>query len=163
MSYAFNADEIFKIGLEIEKNGRAFYEAVAARHAGTTAGKVFSELAAWETKHVELFEEMRKALPEEARKGDVFDPGSEMAAYIKDAADNHVFVRKTDITALAGSVATPAEAFDLALTFEKDSIVFYTAMKKLVADHLGRDKVDFLIEEEVRHVAILHREKAKLS
>lgn len=162
MSYSFNADEIFGIGIEIEKNGKAFYDAVALRLAGTDAGRVFAELSSWETKHVELFDGMRKALPEDARRGDVFDPASEMAAYVKDAADNHVFIKNKDIASLAASAADAAEAFDIALTFEKDSVVFYTAMKKLVPEHLGRDKVDFLIEEEVRHVAILNREKAKL-
>lgn len=162
MNFSLNADEIFKIGVEIEKNGRAFYDAAASAVDHPGAAKLFSELSAWEIKHVELFESLRKNLPVEARSGDDFDPASDTGNYVKDAADNHIFLKNADPAALARSCKNAVEALDLALTFEKDSVVFYTAMKKLIPAHMGQASIDSIIEEEIRHVAILNGEKAKI-
>lgn len=162
MQFSMNADELFRIGLEIEKNGRAFYLAAAKAVAEPHAATLFGELAEWEVKHLELFDSLRKALPLEARSGDLFDPAGDTASYIKDAADNHVFIRTADPEKLGAACKTASEALNLALTFEKDSVVFYTAMKKLVAPHLGAEKIDSIIEEEIRHVAILNGELNKL-
>lgn len=162
MNFALNADELFKIGVEIEKNGRLFYDAAAKAVADPHAAKLFAELSSWEVKHVELFESLRKELPVEARAGDSFDPASDTGTYIKEAADNHIFVRSKDPAALGAACKTATEALDIALTFEKDSVVFYTAMKKLIPAHLGQASIDAIIEEEIRHVAILNGEKAKI-
>jgi len=162
MDYHLNADELFKVGVEIEKNGMAFYEAAAASVREPRVSALFRELAVWEVKHMELFENLRLSLPAEARRGDFFDPFSEEGAYIKDAADNHIFVKNADPAALAARCGSAIEALDFALTFEKDSVVFYTAMKKLIPPHLGQEKVDAIIEEEIRHVAILNGQKAAL-
>ena len=38
---------------------------------------------------------------------------------------------------------------------EKDSIVFYLGVRDAMPEELGRDKVQMIIREEMRHVAIL--------
>lgn len=161
MLYAMNADEVFRIGVEIETNGKKFYETVASMMKDPVVAGIFGELAKWENHHIEIFENLRLRLPAEARLGDLFDPDGEEGGYIKDAADNHIFVKNSDIAALAAKADTPDKAFEIALTFEKDSVIFYTAMKKLIPPHLGQDKVDLLIEEEVKHVAILNKYREK--
>jgi rubrerythrin len=45
MSFNFNADEIFQIGVRIETNGQNFYEMVAKNTSGPSAQKLFSDLA----------------------------------------------------------------------------------------------------------------------
>ena len=59
----FNAREIFDIGVQIEANGKAFYEAAAKKTAETATREFFLELAAWEGTHIKLFGELRDALP----------------------------------------------------------------------------------------------------
>jgi rubrerythrin len=73
-----------------------------------------------------------------------------------------VFIRNTDITGLVAGCKNPAEILDLAITFEKDSVVFYTTMKKVVAPNLGQDKVDRLIDEELKHISMLTQRQARL-
>ena len=162
MSYYFNADEVFRIGVEIEENGKVFYEAGAAQASEPAVRELCRKLAAWETKHVELFEELRRKLPPAAREGSAFDPDSEEGAYIKATADTHVFLRNKDVGALVRACGDGAALLDLAIAFEKDSVVFYSAMKPLVAKHLGQGGIDALIEEELRHIGILTIEKEKL-
>jgi rubrerythrin len=163
MSYYFNADEIFQIGVQIERNGKAFYEAAAERAAEPAVQSLCRELATWESKHVELFETLRGNLPPEAREGSAFDPNSEEGSYLKATADSHVFLKNRDPAALASDRASAVDLLDIAITFEKDSVVFYSAMKNAVARHLGSEKIDALIEEELRHIAILSRERAQLT
>lgn len=163
MSYYLNADEIFQVGIEIEANGKAFYEAAAAAAPEPGVRALCRELAAWETKHIELFEALRRALPASAREGQVFDPDSEEHAYVKAAADDHVFVKNKDVGALVAKCRDGRELLDVAIGFEKDSVVFYAAMKNLVPPELAAQSIDALVEEELKHVAILTRERNNVS
>lgn len=162
MSYEWNADELFQVGVEVEKNGREFYLAAEQKAPTPEFAKLCRELAHWEEAHIALFESLRAALPPEAFEGGAFDPDSETGAYVRATADGHVFRRGADVAAHVDRCKTPADFLDVALSFEKDSVVFYSAMKQVVAASQGRAKVDALIEEELRHIAILTREKAKL-
>ena len=162
MSFNFNADEIFQMGIEIEANGQKFYETVAKNTSEPSAQKVFFDLARWESEHIELFRKLRQGLPDSAKQEDLFDPNQELHLYLKATADSHVFVRNKDIPALATMCKTPIEALDLAVAFEKDSVVFYTTMKKLVPEHLGKNQIDSLIDEEITHIFVLTQEKKEL-
>jgi rubrerythrin len=159
----FNAREIFDIGVQIEANGKAFYEAAAKKTAETATREFFLELAAWEAQHIKLFGELRDALPKGAGNVPVFDPNDEAALYLQATADSHVFVRNKDMVALVAGCKGPLDIIDIAMTFEKDSVVFYTTMKKVVAKNLGQDKVDRLIDEEIKHIGLLSQRRAKLA
>ncbi|MCX7031495.1 MAG: ferritin family protein [Spirochaetes bacterium] len=159
----FNAREIFDIGVQIEVNGKAFYEAAAKKTAETALREFFLELAAWENTHIKLFGELRDALPKGAGSLPVFDPNDEAALYLQATADSHVFVRNKDMVALVAGCKGPLDILDVAMTFEKDSVVYYTTMKKVVAKNLGQDKVDRLIDEEIKHISLLSQRRAKLA
>jgi rubrerythrin len=159
----FNAREIFDIGVQIEVNGKAFYEAAAKKVAETAMKDFFLELAAWENTHIKLFGELRDALPKGAGNVPVFDPNDEAAMYLQATADSHVFVKNKDMVGLVAGCKGPMEILDLAMTFEKDSVVYYTTMKKVVAPNLGQDKVDRLIDEEIKHISMLSQRKAKIA
>jgi rubrerythrin len=159
MSQLLNADEVFSIGVEIEKNGIAFYSAAAQKASQPAARKLFEELAKWEQRHVEIFENLRKGL--KVDKGDdVYDPENELGLYLKGAADNHVFVSGMTGAAAAAKCKTPREVLDTALQFEKDSVVYYTAMARMFHGSKGGKGIDKLIDEELKHISML-TQKAK--
>jgi rubrerythrin len=159
----FNAREIFDIGVQIEMNGKAFYEAAAKKVAETAMKEFFLELAAWENTHIKLFGELRDSLPKAAGNVPLFDPNDEAAMYLQATADSHVFVKNKDMVGLVAGCKGPLEILDVAMTFEKDSVVFYTTMKKVVAPNLGQEKVDRLIDEEIKHIGMLSLRRAKLA
>ncbi|MCJ7785749.1 MAG: ferritin family protein [Desulfobacterales bacterium] len=161
MSFDFNADEIFQIGVQIETNGQKFYEMVSRNSADPSVQKFFLDLSRVESKHIALFQKLRQRLPDSAKRGDLFDPNQEVHLYVKATADSHVFLKNKDIPELASKCKTPLEALDLAIAFEKDSVVFYTTMKKMVPESLGKAEVDALIDEEISHIFILMQEKKK--
>jgi rubrerythrin len=159
MSFDFNADEVFQIGVQIETNGQRFYETVAKNTSDPSVQKLFLDLSKWESQHIELFKKLKRRLPDSAKREDIFDPNQELYLYLKATTDSHVFIRNKDIPKLASTCKTPMEALDFAVTFEKDSVVFYTTMKKLVPEHLGKKEIDTLIDEEISHIFILTQKK----
>ncbi len=47
------------------------------------------------------------------------------------------------------------DMLELALGFEKDSVVFYVGLKELVPPGLGREQVEEIIKEEMSHLGII--------
>jgi rubrerythrin len=162
MEQILTADEVFGIGIEIEKNGKAFYAAAAQKAAGAPIKRLLDELAAWESKHVEIFSGLRAALPPQAKNENLYDPNDEIALYLKASADTHVFIRNSNMEALAALCKTPADILNLALSFEKDSVVFYSSVREAVAEGAGKSEVEQLIHEELMHVGFLTRELQKV-
>ncbi len=62
MVYDFNADEIFEMAEQIEKNGASFYRKSAEAIADTGAKKLLLDLAAMEDEHEKTFADLRKGL-----------------------------------------------------------------------------------------------------
>jgi rubrerythrin len=162
MDQIFTADEVFGVGVEIEKNGKAFYQAAAANAAGSSIKKLLTELMEWENRHIALFGELKKNLPEAARNQNLYDPGDEIGMYLKATADQHVFVKNSDMKALAAKCKTPQDILSMALTFEKDSVVFYASVREAVGEDTGKADVEKLIHEELTHIGFITRELQKI-
>lgn len=162
MSTTYNAFEIFEIGVQIEKNGKAFYEQAAGRTDVPNQKKLFSELSEWEAGHVDLFERLKDELPSAAGGADLYDPDGDMQRYLKAAADSHVFLRSLKVGELVDGCKDAREVLLLALQFEKDSVVLYSTMKEVVPPSLGRDRIETLIKEELSHIAFIQNRLASL-
>ena len=119
------------------------------------------ELSEWEDSHIGIFESMRAELPDRIRYESLFDPDDEYRDYLQAAADSHVFIKNHDVSELVARCGSPFKALDLALEFEKDSVVYYTTIKKAVSAHLGAEKIDALIEEELKHISLLNDRQKK--
>ena len=149
MTYDFNANEILKMAEQIERNGYQFYTA-AAENAGDSQAKEFLlKLADMERQHEVYFASIRNQLSVQEKEMTVFDPQGEVESYLRALAGTRVFFeKKIDITSME-------EILKAAIVTEKDSIVFYLGMKNAVPERLGSDKVDEIIEEEMRHITML--------
>jgi rubrerythrin len=148
MGNIFRANEIVEMGIQIEKNGEAFYSALAGRTDNADAKKIFAFLAGEERKHIAVFKELLDTLAE-SRTHESY-PG-EYAEYLRDLAGSHIFGRRLNADAIAREIGADSEAIDYAVGFEKDSIVLYVGFKGVVPkdDHQVIDK---LIAEEHEHL-----------
>jgi rubrerythrin len=157
MSYEFNADEIFEIAEQIERNGAKFYRTAAENVADEDKKKFLIQLAEMEDEHEETFKALRAELSENEKVMTTFDPEGDTEYYLRALADTRVFYEKEiDTTSLK-------EVFKTAITAEKDSIVFYLGMKDVVPAHLGKQKLDGIIKEEMGHIRLLSRELLSLT
>lgn len=151
MRYDFNADDVFDMAEQIEKNGAAFYRKAAADVSDSDAKAFLLDLAAMEDDHEKTFSAMRKKLSESEKTRTVFDPDDEAASYLKALADTRIFFEKEiDTTSMQAILKA-------AVLAEKDSIVFYLGMKDLVPEGLGRSRLDDIIKEEMSHIKLLSR------
>ena len=157
MSYAFNADEIFEVAEQIERNGAKFYRTAAANVANAYKKRLLIHLAEMEDEHEKTFKTLRAELSENEKMMTTFDPEGEAEYYLRALADTRVFYeKKIDTTSLK-------EVLKTAITAEKDSIVFYLGMKDVVPVNLGKQKLDGIIKEEMGHIRLLSRELLSLT
>jgi rubrerythrin len=151
MSYDFNADDVFEMAEQIERNGAAFYRGAADGIKDPDAKNFLQDLAAMEDDHEKTFAAMRKSLTAPEKASTVFDPNGEAASYLKALADTRIFFKKEIDT------SSMQEILKAAILAEKDSIVFYLGMKELVSESLGQTRLEDIIKEEMSHINLLSR------
>ena len=151
-----NASEIFYIAEQIEQNGARFYRRAAEIFDDPEICKILLELADWEIKHKEFFAEMKKQLSES--NPDIQPSVSEqILPEAKVMAGLAVFgIRPNPGDELSGR-ESETEMLKRAIEKEKDSIVFYTGLKDFTPAEIGKEKIDEIIREELRHIRILNK------
>jgi len=158
MSIYFSASELLEIAIGIERNGAAFYQALADKTQDNDIKATYNYLADQENKHLELFQGMLGSIgqykPPEAY-------AEEYMLYLKSLIDNRVFADPAEAQQKAEKISDAMEAIDMGLQAEKDSILFYAEMQNLVRES-DRRVVHNVIEEEKRHVRRLYEIKATL-
>jgi len=153
----FNAEEVLQMAEQIERNGARFYRRAAEFVKDPGVNKLLLELAAWEDGHEKVFASMRVRLGEREREKTVFDPEGEGSMYLKAMADGHVFDVKEDPAAQLTGKESTKEILTAAIGKEKDSIVFYLGLKEFAPESFGKEKIEGIIKEEMRHIGYLNR------
>ncbi len=156
MAYDFNIEEILTVAEQIERNGAKFYRKAAEIVSGSPNKDLLQELALMEDQHEKTFASLKAGLTDDEKSPTVVDPEDESIQYLKALAGIRVFFEKeidvTDIEAILKE----------AIIAEKDSIVFYTAMKDFVPAKRGGEKIDSVIKEEMEHIRILASKLSEL-
>ncbi|NOZ21883.1 MAG: rubrerythrin [Planctomycetes bacterium] len=163
MSIGFSADEVFKIGMEVELNGKAFYDAALGLCEDEEPKETIKHLRDEEGKHYASFAKMRDQLPPEAKAETVFDPDGQMAAYLKALADSRVFTSESQAADIARNCRSAREILQVALRFEKDSVLMFQALKEGTKPEWGQEKIDYLIGAEMEHIRKINALLEKLA
>lgn len=148
MANVFSGSEIVGFGIQIEKNGRDFYNALADKAKSQQREDIFRFLAKEEEKHIVTFQKILESVkeyePPETYAGEYF-------AYMNILAGEYVFTQADKGKELASMTKNDKDAIDVGIKFEKESIVFYEGMKKVVP---GKDAnvVEKLIDQENSHL-----------
>lgn len=161
MGMPFNADEVFEMAEQIERNGAKFYRAAAQKFSALR--DVLLDLAAMEDDHLKTFTAMRAELSSAEQEPLVFDPDGEAQMYLRVMADANVFATKDDPGELVAGKETAEDILNMAIGFEKDSIAFYVGLKQGVSRKAGKDKVEAIIKEEISHIATLSQKLTALN
>lgn len=163
MSVTFNANEVFEMAEQIERNGAIFYREAAGKAANQEIKDLFLNMAAMEDGHLKTFEDMRKELAAQEKAETVFDPYNEATLYLQTMADGKGSEGMKSPTEKLTGNESPQELLEIAIAAEKNSVLFYVGLKDLVTATAGRDKVETIIREEVKHVADLRRQLMAMS
>ena len=151
MMYDFNAEDIFEMAEQMERNGATFYQTAAAAIDDVPSRDFLLKLAQMEVEHEKTFSEMRATLSASEKAATVFDPDGESVLYLRALADTRVFFEKEIDTSSIETILKDA------ITAEKDSIVFYLGMREAVPEKLGRGRLNDIIKEEMDHIRLLSK------
>lgn len=153
MKIYFNADEVFEMAEEIERQGAQFYQKAAALFDEPEIKQMLTNLSGMEVGHEKLFSSMRSRILSDTYKG--YDPDEMVAAYIKAFTDGKVFDVKKNMCDALTDKTTLRDVLSMAIEAEKNSIAFYTGIKMLVPEALGQENLEKIIVEEMRHFVSL--------
>jgi len=148
MGEIFAGSEIIEIGIQIEKNGRDFYNALMVKSKDIKAQECFKFLATEEEKHIKAFQGILEKTEENRGQGLNSD---DYFAYMKSLASGYIFTKENTGGKIARSIRSEGEAVEKAIGFEKESIIFYEGIKKVVPDD-DKEIIDFLIAQENEHL-----------
>ncbi|MCS5696835.1 ferritin-like domain-containing protein [Desulfofundulus thermocisternus] len=155
----FRAREIVEFARQIEQKGQQFYRAMAEQAADGRVKEIMLALAAEEEEHEALFTRMLDGL-ENYNPPETY-PG-EYEEYVRALLDAHVFARDIKPGEIACEAGDPQKALDMAIGFEKDSLLFFYELRQLVPEQ-ERSAVDKLIREEQKHILRLAGQKKVLA
>jgi rubrerythrin len=159
MGVGFSGSDVVELGIQIEKNGMDFYNGVASNSKSKKAVEVFKYLAGEEAKHIIAFEKLLKQVeietPPETYAGEYYD-------YLKVLSEMHVFTKKNKGKEVAKQVKSDIQALDMAMGFERDSILLFYEMQKLVYKE-DFAVIDSPIKQEQEHLTTLSGLRGKIS
>ncbi len=160
MNENFTAQEIIEIAIEIEKNGREFYQIMADSSKTVPLRNLFNYLSAEEDKHRQKFEEILKSAGG-YQISDLYY-ATEYMGYMKAIADERVFTKDISYIDLVRQLTSPKQAIDIAISFEKDSIIFLHELQDAV-DGIDKKIVQKLLNEERDHIRKLSQMRSQVS
>jgi rubrerythrin len=159
MSINFSPGELINIAISIERSGITFYDIMAKSTDDPMTREIFQRLADMERSHIGIFEGML----DEAEKYRLDETATqEYADYLRALTDSAVF---TD-DMITGEMATQADndikALELAISAEKDSILFYYQMRDMMQP-TALPLINRIIAEEKLHLRQLAEIKSRLT
>jgi len=151
MSVLFTAAEIVTMAIEAEKNGLAFYQAMATKTKDDNVRNIFAFLAEEEAEHKDSFQ----ALFDDLSVVDMSHTDeAEYHNYLNALASTRIFKPDVNMDELVQNITTDIEAVDIAISTEKESILFYYELREQVQNE-GRGNINEVIKEEKTHLARL--------
>ena len=157
MGITFNANEVFEMAEQIERNGVKFYRKAADNASDKETKQMLLDMADMEAGHLTIFEHMRRHLVSREKEGTIFDPDNEASLYLQTMAAGHGYEGKKSPTEELTGAESIEEILKIALNAEKDSVIFYFGLRSFVPPRAGRDKVEEIVKEEIEHITTLNK------
>ena len=159
MSIAFSGSELINIAIGIERRGVVFYDVMTRSTKNDASHDIFKHLTDMERQHIQIFQDMLNDVDKyQVPESDT----EEYAAYLQALVDSAVFTDDFLTSEMATRVNNDIEALELAISAEKDSILFYYGMQDLIP-RPAQSTVNKIIAEEKLHVRQLFELKKKLA
>jgi len=159
MSIVFSSSELINTAIGIERRGITFYDIMAKSTDNEEARAVFDALVMMEREHINIFQDM---LGEADTHPSPESSEHEYSGYLQALIDDAVFTDDLITSEMATEADSDIEALELAISAEKDSILFYYEMRDLMP-RKAASIIDRIITEEKSHLQQLTEIKKKLS
>jgi len=142
----FNLNDIIDIAVRIEQNAERVYTKATKEVSDQLLCSMFAKLASDEIEHQKWFEALRTQAGPTGIDPSLEEMGKTM---LQDIVGDRAFsITETDLTKIENVKAL----FDMAIEFEKDTIIFYEMIAGFVTDENAASGLNKIIDEENRHV-----------
>jgi rubrerythrin len=148
MSELFKIKEVVDFAVKIEQAGYKFYIEAIKKIDNQKCIEFFQIMADEEFQHENTFKQLAKGL--EDFKAVESYPG-EYKKYLNAFLKSHSLADPVRLTKIIESITDIQSALNIALEFEKDSIVLFSAVKSMVGENHGKT-VEKIIQEEIVHI-----------
>jgi rubrerythrin len=156
MAEFFKSGELYRVAVQMERNGLAFYSQVARQTKDAATRAVYEYLAASEKRHLRKF---RTLLSHTARSSAPEGYRGEYRNYLIALLKDKVFPSSAAARSRAAR-SSAGTALSTGIKAEKDSILFYSGLLDLIPSH-ERTAVEKILAEEKRHLRRLTDYKYK--
>jgi len=149
----FSAEETLKIAIQIEENGKEFYEGMVPEVNESPIKDLFKDLATQEVNHKNTFKEMLGEA--EMERGEDISSllyGELEDSYLEALADSKIFNPANENIRAAKQVDSRDELIAIAISLEKDTILYYYELLELAKSSDDQELIKQVIEEEKTHV-----------
>ena len=151
----FSIREIVEQAIQTEKLGNEFYTRMSEKFRDhEDLKKLFDTLAAHEVRHGNSFIALGKNLGDEEPEG-----WNEVIPYLRALVDSEFFLGKDTCLPSLEHVTTASEAVDFALCFERETLLYYYALREATKE---KEIIDKIIREEKSHIIWLNNLKNSL-
>jgi len=154
MAQELTAYEVLEIAENMERNAAKFYRKAAGLCDDPRTGKLFSELAQWEQRHIEVLADMKEHWSERTWELGCF-AADRIDASPPPVSASSVFSAQADPSKELTGSESRADTLRMAIQKEKDTIAYYTALKEFILGEKDLEVIEGVIREEDRHVRIL--------
>ncbi len=145
----FSGEEIIEIAVQMEESGKLFYEKALSLAEGDKLKEALAYLAQEEAKHAEYFRKLGESINDYSFRPNESYPG-EYEDYVRSLVNSHIF-KLTEVEDLIKGVKSDKDILRIAVSFEKDSIVFFQELKN-TGNKTAGGLLEKLIDEERKHI-----------
>ena len=145
----FQAADIIELAMQVEQSGEAFYRAVATKVETQDARQLFEYLAGQEVVHYQVFQKLSQTIREAPFMTD--EEWDLYVDYLSGTVQSAFFEGTDKALALAETVTDASHAIQMAIGFEKETLLFFYDLRERIPDQ-DRPVVEKIVEEEKRHI-----------
>jgi rubrerythrin len=151
----FSLKDIIDIAVQIEQNGERVYRNAAQKIENPSLRSLLQGLADEEAQHAKWFEALMDTV---TGTGDFPEQEKMGRALLKNAVGAQSFTLED---ADFSSMGTIEDLFELAIEFEKDTVLFYGMLQPLIEDQKTLEQLHAIIQEEENHATCLKERLGK--
>ncbi|HOE90516.1 MAG TPA: hypothetical protein PKZ69_00765 [Candidatus Cloacimonadota bacterium] len=157
----FSTNEVIEMAVQIERNGYAFYDrALSKDNLDSETKDLLTILKNEEIRHEQYFLSLRNEADlfymEETQDWEM------ISSYIKLITDSRLFSDEKSAIALVDQAKSVMDLINYAITFEKDTLLFFHTLKDKANSQKTKDIIQSIIQEEITHVFRLSEYKKKI-
>ena len=129
MTTAFSPAELIKIAIGIERSASTFFDIMARTTDAELTKEVFEEFVRMEHEHLNTFQDLLSEIGHDPAQPTI---NPESSGYIQALIDDAVFTNDAVISEAVAQSDSDIKALEVGIGAEKDSILFYQALKEFM-------------------------------